>query len=126
MSEPTAEQRRHLNTQIKRAQALDPELLECRVGGTRHKWVRCQPDFEAHSGQRVTAHQCSNCLTIKRMRFGSKYGEIISRSYEYPPEFMLKRKEGEIGHLLSPAAVRLTLADREGLPELQAIEVDDD
>jgi len=113
-----AEKHALLKRQLKRASTLDPELLECRVGGTRHRWVRCQPDIQAGAGQKVTAHQCHNCWMIKRMRFGAKYGEVISRTYEAPPGYYLKRGEDEEGQLLSSAAVRLALADRKGLPEL--------
>jgi hypothetical protein len=55
---------------------------------------------------------------IKRMTFGAKYGEIISRSYEAPEGYYLKREEGEIGVLISGAAVRLALADRSDLPPI--------
>ena len=113
-----SQMRASLKRQLERANALDPELLECRVGGTRHRWTRVQPDREPGPGQKVAAYQCDNCLMIKRMTFGARYGEIISRSYEAPEGYHIKREFGEIGVLMSGAAVRLALADRSDLPPL--------
>ena len=114
-------QRKLLSRQIKKADTLDPELLECRVGGTRHRWSRRKPDFEPAPGQVVAAFQCDHCHTIKRMAFGSKYGEVVYRHYQYPEGYQLKRDDGgEAGRILSPAAVRLSLAKRmpSDLPDL--------
>lgn len=117
--ESLAVQRKLLRRQLKKADTLDPELLECRVGGTRHRWGRRQPDFEPAAGQFAQAFQCDHCHTIKRVAIGKTYGEIIYRHYEYPSGYKLKR-EGETGALLSPAAVRLSLSKRmpSDLPEL--------
>ena len=114
-------QRKLLNRQLKKADTLDPELLECRVGGRRHRWSRRKPDFEPAAGQAVAAFQCDHCRTIKRMAFGSRYGEVIFCHYQYPEGYRLKRCDNE-GHgpVLSPAAVRLSLAKRQSddLPDL--------
>jgi len=110
MTEPNTKERATLlNEQRKRAQSLDPVLLECRVGGSRHRWIRCQPDVDVPRGQRVAVHQCEQCGGVKRTFFGSRWGEIISRQYHMPKGYLLKRTEGENGPLLSPAAVRLVL-----------------
>jgi len=98
-----------LKAQKERAQALDPALLECRIGGSRHRWIRCQPDVDVPRGQRVAVHQCEQCSGVKRTFFGARWGEIISRHYHMPKGYLLKRNEGEDGPLLSPAAVRLVL-----------------
>ena len=114
-----SQMRASLKRQLERANAIDPELLECRVGGTRHRWTRVQPDREPGPGQKVAAYQCDNCLMIKRMSFGAKYGEVIHRSYEAPEGYYIKREEGETGVLMSAAAIRLALANRPNLPPMQ-------
>lgn len=122
MGDITSEEKADLTRQIKRANAINPELLECRVGGTRHRWTRVQPDLTPGTGQRLAAYQCDACTMIKRLTFGAKYGEIISRSYEAPKGYNLKRGEGEVGVLMSGAAVRLALASRTDLPPLIPLE----
>ena len=81
-----------LNRQIERAKRL--EHLSCRIGGDRHRWHRCQPDFTPTFG-RAIVHQCDTCLTIKRTVVAPKSGEILRRSYEYPDGYLVSRAEIE-------------------------------
>ena len=119
---PNQQQRKLLKEQKDRARKLDPEHLECRVGGIRHAWSRRKPDFEAPTGQVARAEQCTRCHMVKRITFGAKYGEIISRTYQAPDGYYLKRGE-EVGRLMSPAAVRLVLSETatEDLPPIDEL-----
>lgn len=102
-----------LKRQIGRANSLSTELLACRVGGDRHHWVQCQPDFVVQAGVPMV-HQCAACDTIKRAIVAPLSGELLSRNYEYPAEYQLKRTEG-IDHderLISSASVRVALIGR--------------
>jgi len=120
MSEPSVEFRQLLKAQLKLASTIDPELLECRVGATGHGWQRCQPDVAKPAGQNVRVDQCDHCDMIRRTYSGAKYGEIIRRIYVSPPGYYLHRPEGFSGRLMSPAAIRLTLAETPGgLPEVR-------
>lgn len=100
--------------QIGRANSLSTELLACRVGGDRHHWVQCQPDFVAQVGVPMV-HQCAECDTIKRAIVAPLWGELLSRNYEYPAEYQLKRAAG-IDHderLISSASVRVVMLTRD-------------
>lgn len=119
MSDSTKEQRALIRSQARRADTLPTHLLECRVGGSRHRWDRVKPLFQFEIG--VThAYQCDRCLTIKHTCTSPKYGERLRQPvYLYPEGYELERpKNGE--RVMSPNAVRVTLADRvnwDSLPE---------
>lgn len=110
----TTEERNILNRQIDRARSMDTHMLTCRVGGDRHYWVLCQPDFAPAAGLAIV-HQCSQCDTIKRVTVSPRYGEVLSSSYEYPAGYQIPRDEhaahGE--RMLSSNAVRIALWARE-------------
>lgn len=115
-----AELLKELKQQRKLASTIDRELLECRVGATGHRWQRCQPDVPVPTGQNLRVDQCDNCDMIRRTFSGARYGEVIARRYVEPEGYYLKRPEGYVGKLLTPAAVRLTVAETpEGLPEVR-------
>ncbi len=85
-----------ITKQKKKLQDLDDAHLACRVGASRHMWTRVKPDWTTESAVTPMAYQCSRCLTVKRLEIDPKYGLIIGRStYEYPPDYLIKRDDGE-------------------------------
>ena len=117
---PTTTEERHiLGRQIDRARGLTTHMLTCRVGGDRHHWTLCQPDFTPQNGLPIV-HQCEKCDTIKRVTIAPRYGEVLAASYEYPAGYQIPRDEhAEPGErMLSSAAVRIALwsRDREMAP----------
>lgn len=117
------EQRASLMRQIKRAQTL--EYLACRVGGDRHRWVRCIPDVDpSHRSTRVVVHQCDVCLTIKRQeitKLGERLGSVM---YEYPEGYLYHRNEDEdapFDQMFSSQAVRAAMLDRVDLTSLPRV-----
>jgi len=111
-----------LKRQIGRAMELSLVHLECRVGGTRHRWERVRPLFTFDVGI-TTAHQCDNCYAIKHECFSPKYGERLHRPvYTYPEGYLVKADKGE--RAMSPAAVRAALGQRinwDTLPEARPV-----
>ena len=107
-----SQERAEFNRQVVRAEALDGDLLPCRVGGDRHWWQECKPDFIAQVGTAVV-HQCTNCDCIKRIIVAPKYGEILSRVYEYPDGYLLtKDEEHPDDRAMSAGAVRVAMFKR--------------
>ena len=99
-----------IKRQIERAKELPRELLRCRVGGERHHWDQVRPDWEPSNAALPLAYQCQHCWTVKRMDVDPKYGFIVGRpSYEYPPNYKLKRGD-EAEQVMSPQAVRFVTA----------------
>lgn len=107
-----------LRHQIERAKSLGSQYLECRTGGTRHRWNRVQPLYTFDVGL-TRAFQCDNCLMLKHTAVSPKYGEqLIAPQYRAPAGYNLRRPDnGE--RIISPAAVRAaleTMVDFDHLP----------
>ena len=101
-----------LQRQIMRAKGLTERNLACRVGGDRHHWTEVRPDFEVRGTAQAIAHQCERCDCIKRMIIAPQTGEILRRDYEHPTGYLLKQ-EAVYERLMSPAAVRIALLQRD-------------
>jgi len=119
----TKEERAALQRQIARAKQL--VHLSCRVGGTRHRWVQCIPDWEpAYTNAVGVAHQCDTCQTIKRANI-TKQGEMLGKpEYDYPPEYQYRptEEEGPLTELaVSSQAVRAAMLARTEMAKLPAL-----
>ena len=114
MPDLNVQERALLDRQINRAGRLSTDLLVCRVGGDRHHWVQCEPDYIPQVGVAI-AHQCSVCNTIKRAVVAPRSGEVLACSYQYPAGFQLPRGDDmEPGERqLSAASVRVALLNKE-------------
>jgi len=103
-----------LDRQIDRARSLSTHMLTCRVGGDRHHWTLCEPDFTPSVGLAIV-HQCEKCDCIKRVTVSPRYGEVLASSYEYPAGYQIPRDQhaqpGE--RMLSSNAVRIVLWARD-------------
>lgn len=112
-------ERAEIRRQIKVAEDLTTEHLECRVGATRHRWARVKPLFTFDVGTTL-AYQCDSCLTIKHTATSPKYGEQLRKPvYIYPEGYELKGSGG-----ITPAAVRaatLSRLDLLSLPDARPV-----
>ena len=114
------EEKAVLDRQIKRAKAL--EYLPCRVGGTRHRWHECAPDFKPEYGVPVV-HQCDECLCIKRVVAAKQTGERLGESREYPEGYLLEHG-AEIPldeQLMSSSAVRAAMIAKRKVSTLPTV-----
>lgn len=114
MPDLNVEERALLTRQISRAGHLSTDRLVCRVGGDRHHWVQCQPDYIPQVGVAI-AHQCSVCNGIKRAVVAPRSGEVLACSYQYPAGYQLTRGDDmEPGErTISAASVRVALLGRD-------------
>jgi len=100
------EEKALLDRQVGRAKQL--VYLDCRVGGERHNWHECAPDFKPDYGL-PSVFQCDRCLCIKRIVQAAQTGEILGESREYPEGYLMKHGEDvpKDEKLISSNAVRV-------------------
>ncbi len=101
--------------------------LSCRVGGTRHRWVRCIPDFDpAYKGTYAVVHQCDECTTIKR-EVVTKQGERLGKpDYDYPDGYKVTKDDDDdspFATYISPQAVRAAMLARTDVSKLPALKL---
>lgn len=127
MSEPKDPYLTLLDRQIKRTVELTFDHLSCRQGALNHSWQPVEPDFSTNlRGARAMAMQCTRCFAIKRYVVSKRYGEYLSDPViEYPEGYLLTRRSGEKGRVVSAQAVRAAFVKRleDELPPMVVLEI---
>lgn len=100
----TSSERKVLLAQQRRAQDLSPEFFACR-SMNHHQFVQVAPDRTVDFGE-ILAFQCIHCTTVRYDVISPQYGEILDRSYRYPPGYRQEAPE-DGSRLFSAAAMRV-------------------